>query len=631
MLKTQTPVAPVIDLPEKPASRPSLGSQRTWLWVITILLLVTWLAVQHLQGAFWVDEVISEDRAGAPLYGARTPAEIWEHTAQTTYDQVPGYYMLLALWGNLLGWSEFSARLLSLMVGLLGVAWTYRLGREMHSPLAGLSAAVALGASALFIVFLHEARTYALLVLLGAVTIWLYWRIITRPTGRLTQAALVLFAAALLYAHYFAALLVFSICLYHLLFRPKNWEWWRIVILMGLAGILFLPWFLTQFDVVDGANSQPWRQAMGMTIPEITDELLGFFSNNSLAFLLFMGIFAFQIRRRSTRLIWFLLLAPITIALAVNAWIGMLVSPKFLLYLWVPMSLLFGFGTANLARKGVQPAFILLPWLLIGVWNTVNWQEDPIKYIEWNVLHEQLAGQTQVEDAVVFHLHATRWDGDHRRAMTHYFSDFPEKPLLLWSWPEASDDPYLEGANRAADGAARIWSSYDPRYVHQRLSKFNSEMIKRGFADCGRFATDPVMAVDLFAAQPQSPMPYQFGADRYDDGIGMNVLGTLPRTLHDRLRLPVGWRIGTDVPVNTYSFALHLFDDTGALAAQHDVGLPPAYEFGCQVIEFDPLPPGNYELTLMVYAWETGEKLGALDTLNGETGDHVMLGTFTVQ
>ena len=59
--------------------------------VIALLLLATLLTVPNLKGAFWVDEVISEDRAGAPLYGARTPAEIWEHTAQTTYDQVPGY------------------------------------------------------------------------------------------------------------------------------------------------------------------------------------------------------------------------------------------------------------------------------------------------------------------------------------------------------------------------------------------------------------------------------------------------------------------------------------------------------------------------------------------------------------
>lgn len=629
MLNTQAAVPTAIEPTAKP-KRSSLTGKPSWLWVIPMLLLVTLLAARQLKGAFWVDEIISEDRAGAPLYGPRTPAQIWEQTAQTTYDQVPGYYILLAGWCNLLGWSEYSARLLSLMAGLLAVAWTYRLGRDMRSPLAGLAAVVVLGASALFIVFLHEARTYALAVLLGAIAIWLYWRIITRPTRWLIQGALVLCAAALLYSHYFASLLVFAICLYHLLFRPKNREWWRVVVIMGLAGVLFLPWFLTQFDVVAGANSQPWRQAMGMTPPEITDGLLSSFGNGALVMVLFMGIFAAQIRRRSVTLLWVLLLAPVAMALLVNAWIGMLVSTKFLLYLWVPMALLFGFATTSLARKGVQPALILVPWLLVGVWTTVNWKEDPIKYIEWGVLHDQLAGQTTAADAIVFHLHATKWDGDHQRAMVHYFSDFPKKPTLLWSWPEASDDSYLAGAYAAVDGVPRIWSSYDPRYVHQRISKFNSEMIRLGFASCGRFATDPVMAVDLFAATPKDPMPYQFGADRFDDGIRMTLLGKLPETLTGRLRLPVGWQMGSDVPVNTYSFALHVLDDSGALVAQQDVGLPPNNDFGCQVANFDPLPPGNYQLTLVVYAWETGERLTATDTRSGETGDHLILGSLRV-
>ena len=607
---------------------PFVMSRHNWLLVVPLILLVTWLAVQHLNGAFWVDEVISADRAGAPLYGTRSPAGIWEHTAQTTYDQVPGYYTLLAAWSNIVGWGEFSMRALSLMVGLVGMALTYRLGRDLHSPLAGLGAAVAIGASALFIVFLHEARTYALLVFLGALTIWLYWRVITYPPNRLVQVGLALSSAALLYSHYFASLLVFAICLYHLLFQPKNREWWRVVIIMAVAGALFLPWFLTEFDVVSGANSQQWRQEMGLTLPEITDEMLGFFGNNSIALLVVMGIFAAQVRTANTRMIWFLLLCPLALALLINAWIGMLVSPKFLLYLWVPMSLLFGFGTTQLAKKGIHPAVVLVPWLVVGLWGTFQWQEDPIKYIEWNTLHKQLDGQTIEDDVVVFHLHATKWDGDHRRAMTHYFSDFPEEPTLLWSWPEASDDPYLAGAYDAAEDARRIWSSYDPRYRHQRVDKFDSEMVRLGFADCGQFAHQPEMAVDLFVQPPADTMPFQFGADRYEDGIRMALMGANALDSSNRLALPVGWQMGTDVPVNTYSFGLHILDQNGALVMQEDVGLPPRHEFGCTVAHFEPLPPGSYQVALVVYAWETGERLIA--SSENQSGDHLVITTFDI-
>lgn len=633
MLKTRNLDSAIMNAVDR--TRPLQGStflhsSHNWLWVIPILLLVTLLSAPNLNGAFWVDEIISVDRAGGPLYGPRTLAGIWEHTAQTAYDQVPGYYVLLALWDNLLGWSEFSSRLLSLMAGLLAVAWTYRLGRDLHSPLAGLGAALAVGSSALFIVFTHEARTYALAVLLGAMAIWLYWRIITRPTRWLTQAALVLVAAGLLYSHYFASLLVFSLCLYHLLFRPKNREWWRVVVLMGLAGVLFLPWVLTSFDVIDGANSQPWRQAMGMSVPEFADEMFGFFGNGGLALLLIMGIFAAQTRNTRTGLIWFTLLGPLALAVGINLWLGMLVSSKFLLYLWVPMGVLFGIGTANLARRDIHPALIFLPWLLVGLWGSVTWQEDPIKYIEWDVMADQLRGHTREEDAVVFHLHATEWDGAHQRAMPHYFSDFPELPELLWTWPEASDDPYLTGAYRAVDGAERIWSSYDPRYRHQRVDKFDSEMIGLGYADCGLFASSPVMAADLFAQPPDEAMPYQFGGDMYDDGIRMVLVDPLPQTIDDTLRVAVGWQMGSDVPVNTYSFGLHVLDLNGELVAQQDVGLPPQHEFGCQVVHFDPLPLGEYDLSLLVYAWETGERLDAVNNEDDQRGDHLLIGTFTV-
>jgi 4-amino-4-deoxy-L-arabinose transferase-like glycosyltransferase len=209
-----------------------------------LLLLVTWLAAMHLNGAFWVDEVITVERAGDPVHGGPfSPTEIWQRTADDTYDQVPGYFWLVAAWDNVLGWSEFSTRLLSLAAGLLAVAWTYRLGRDLHSPLAGLGAAAAAASSAYFIYYLHEGRVYAPAVLLGAATIWLYWQIITRRLGWVTQVALVVCVAAVLYAHYFAALLIFAICLYHLLFVPKNRAWWRVVVLMGWQACCFYPGF----------------------------------------------------------------------------------------------------------------------------------------------------------------------------------------------------------------------------------------------------------------------------------------------------------------------------------------------------------------------------------------------------
>jgi hypothetical protein len=615
--------------------RAFLERHANWIVVIGLLLLATALTVPHLPGAFWVDEIITVERAGAPIHGGPfSPAQIWEHTATTTYDQVPGYYMLVSVWGNFTGWSEFSTRALSLLVGLLGIAITYRLGKDLFSPLAGLAAATALTGSALFINFMHEGRNYALLVLLGAAAIWLYHRSITRQTGWWVKGALVITAAGLLYAHYFASLLVFSLCLYHLLFVPKNRQWWHMVLIMGLAGALFLPWFLTSFNVLSGAAAEPWRQDMKMTIPELIDELLSFFSNGNVALLLVVGAFSTHVWKMPERFIWFTLLGSVVLALAVNAWIGMLVSPKFLLYLWVPLALLFGIGTTYLARRQIPPAVILIPWLVVGIWTSINWKDDPIKYVAWDVLHDELANLVAEDDALVFHLHATHWDGAHNQARTHYFHDFPILPTLLWSWPHGTDDGYLNDARTAAEQATRIWSSYDPRFRPDRVSKFDSVMAEEGFGLCGRVIDTPVMAVDLLARPPADIFPLQFGSEQFaGEGIGMAVLGDIVQTASGHLLIPLGWQQGTAVPFYTYSYSLHLLDAHGALAQQADVGLPPNHEFRCQVVQLDvtQLAPGSYKLGLVVYDWQTGARLTAVDTIHDVRGDQISLGSVNIE
>jgi hypothetical protein len=603
-------------------------SQRLWLLIVPLLLLTTWLTARHLNGAFWVDEVITVERAGAPIHGGPfSPAQIWDKTASDTYDQVPGYFWLVGAWDNLLGWSEFSTRLLSLMAGLLAVAWTYRLGRDLHSPLAGLGAAVSVATSAYFIYYLHEGRVYAIAVLLGAMLIWLYWRVITRRAGWAIQIALMVCAAAVLYSHYFASLLVFSICLYHVLFVPKNHAWWRVVILLGLAGLLFLPWFLTSFDAVQGANRETWRQELSLNVADILNALLNSFADGGLVVLLMVGALAAQIRRPAERYAWFLLIVPIVLALAVNVWLKMLVSSKFLLYMWVPLGLVFGVALYRLKARSLHAALLLIPWILVGVWSSLNWQENPVEYVQWQVLHDQLAGQVQDDDAIVFHLSAGLWDGQHEVTSQHYFYDFPTLPGMLVSWPHDSDVRYLQRLDTIIGEKPRVWSAYNPAQRPARITAFEEAMIERGFANCGSVAQDPEMAVDLFARPPQE-MSYRFGGDLYDDGIFMSLLGSISEGSDDTLLIPLGWQQGQHVPLNTYSFAVHILDSSGTLVGQADSGLPPNNDFGCKVVEIPDIVTGEYQVDLVVYAWETGTRLSILNA--GQSDDRVNLGTITI-
>jgi hypothetical protein len=270
--------------------------------------------------------------------------------------------------------------------------------------------------------------------------------------------------------------------------------------------------------------------------------------------------------------------------------------------------------------------------VIVGIWTSVKWEDDLIKYVAWDVLHDELVGAVQPNDALVFHLHATKWDGAHNRAREHYFYDFPILPTLLWSWPHSADDGYLSDARNTAENVERVWSSYDPRYKPDRVWKFNAEMVTMGFGDCGRVVDTPMMAVDLFVRPPAFPL--HFGGDLYaGDGIGMALLGSITRERDGDVLVPLGWQQDTSVPLNTYSYAVHLTDSSGTLARQVDLGLPPVHEFSCQAVRLDTsqLTPGDYELALLVYDWQTGNRLNGVDTSSDLSGDHIRLGDITIQ
>jgi hypothetical protein len=89
--------------------------------------------------------------------------------------------------------------------------------------------------------------------------------------------------------------------------------------------------------------------------------------------------------------------------------------------------------------------------------------------------------------------------------------------------------------------------------------------------------------------------------------------------------------MGDEVPVNTYSYSLHILDSSGALAAQADFGFPPDHDYRCRAVKLDTqdLPAGDYSLSLVVYAWENGQRLDAVNA-GSDSGDHIDLETLHV-
>ena len=89
----------------------------------------------------------------------------------------PLYFVSVALWGSVAGWSEFSLRFVSVAWRMVGLAFLFNLARRLYNTSAGLwTLALAAMAPALF-VYAQEARMYAAFFALTAATLYFAWRV----------------------------------------------------------------------------------------------------------------------------------------------------------------------------------------------------------------------------------------------------------------------------------------------------------------------------------------------------------------------------------------------------------------------------------------------------------------------
>ena len=146
----------------------------------------------------------------------------------------PLYYVAAWLWTQVLGTGEVGLRSLSALAGTATIPVVYAIGARAVSSRAGLVAAGLAAANPLLVWYSQEARAYALLVLLAALTLLVLPRALERPSAR-NLAALATLAALAVATHYFAAFLVVPEALW-LLHRLRS----RAVVPVAAVGVVAL-------------------------------------------------------------------------------------------------------------------------------------------------------------------------------------------------------------------------------------------------------------------------------------------------------------------------------------------------------------------------------------------------------
>lgn len=183
-------------LPES-AGAAGQGSDRQF-WILgAALVAVAFLLRLYTIGhdELWFDEAIS---AFAVTF-ADWPREILRSNTP------PLYYLLLWVWTAVAGLSETALRSLSALSGTLFVGVLLLFGRRIVGPRAALWSGLVAALAPIQIYYSQEAPSYALLLLLLALSYHSLWRALEN-NERLWWWATSIFSLLTLYTHYFAPL-----------------------------------------------------------------------------------------------------------------------------------------------------------------------------------------------------------------------------------------------------------------------------------------------------------------------------------------------------------------------------------------------------------------------------------------
>ncbi len=611
-----------------------------WLWALLPLLLVAVLVIPQLDDiAIYGDEKSSLlDGAGVHPSGPQTLPEVLDHIAP---QQSLGWPFTIFLWVRAAGRSEVAVRLLPFLAGMLAHAMVYRAGRDFLSPKAGLLALLLLAGAMFPQTNMLHARSFPMVLLFSALTLWSYWRIAAQPTvaGRREQVALFLGTAGLLYSHYFAALLLPVIVLFHLLYVRKNGRGWRLpwpLVAGALFGLLQLPLLLQGL----AATASLGVKRPVISAPELLAQFVQYVVNGIvdppfaagllIALLLPTGLVIAMLLQRNSgqrvdvvRYLAFLSATLLLVFALANEMLGVITERRmrYLMALWPPLALLAGAGLARLSERYRRPVTALLTfWLLLGAWlgltTDYRYQLGFFKQTDVHLAYRAVDQHVPASEALAIDNDVSELE------LEPYYLLLVDTPFVVYN--RHRDDP-MKHVLRLHAEYPYLWLLFRTQDVERMhtLADVLDRVICEQVAVSDRYvlARHAVSSVHC----PDTPARLQFDRD-------IQLAGPEIRLEDGLLRFFAGFRSVDDYLLASYSAAIHILDAAGERVAQGDVGVGPGrYIPLTSTIDLSALPTGDYELGVALYNWQTGERLAGHDLQGGAAGDYFPLFTFRIE
>lgn len=533
---------------------------------------------------------------------------------------VPGYFVLMNVWIRLAGQDVFSMRMFSVYFGLIAVALAYRLALETGSADTAIDAALLAACLAFVVYYSYNIRMYSLLAMLSVWVAWSYWKIasIAGLAPRRYWIAYVSACAAILWVHYYGAIMLAAVGIYHLILAPKDRRWLHISLASIAAALVIVPWLPMN---ALGLSNRIGATGDALSLTESTIALASVYTNGLPVVALAAGIAATLNYRRLnqpqkyililTGTIFLLMLAANEVAPIVVAW-----RLRYTIILALPGVCALSIGL------NLLPAwrYLRIPFLILWIAACAAYarSDELLVYTNWLRLNQQKVPHYQD----VFYEPAVVTNGTDYIVSFHPDSPIPERYLgyygrvpgkvkgLIHIWTNgqgAAEIQVLDRAYSSLDSMDAwrfpVWLVYNPEQTDLNKIPAYSDAFARHYHSCGHYVEKPLSVVERYAPL-DVPCALLAAADplaiRYGSNTELsNIVFKLER---DTLNVYSWW---TQTDFGVYKYALQIIDQGGTKMAPQSDDIIGNVGFYRVSLDISSLPPGEFTLKLIVYERKT--------------------------
>ncbi len=326
--------------------------------------------------------------------------------------QQPLHYILLHLWINFFGKSEFSARSLSVIFGVLTILMSCKISKLIFDRNTGALCAFLIGISTFHIYYSQEARPYMLTLFLSLLSIYFFIRLSENQDIKIL-AGFIISNTLLIYNHYSGISIILAQNIYvltqyffnkNLKLNIKTW-----IISQGLILTLFVPWIIIIVTYYKEKSASLFFWVPPISIDGVIKTFISFSGSESLllifAILFLLNKKTLSLKKNIYYLLFLWLLTPFIILLAISKIFFPIYHERYVLIALIPFYLLVSKGLMN--TSSTVRTIILTVIIALSLTNLTNYYSTPKKY-PWKEVVSFIEEQATSQDLIVFNAARSR-------------------------------------------------------------------------------------------------------------------------------------------------------------------------------------------------------------------------------